>query len=64
MAYTNKIFCARCQKHICREECNPIYIRKKHGYMRIGVLCYDCYVSMLDYLGIAEIYNHKWKLIS
>lgn len=52
----NKIFCTRCNKHICRDECNPLYIRKRHGYKRIGVLCYSCYIEMLEYLGIYE----KW----
>ena len=52
----SKIYCDKCKKHICREENKPIYLRKKGTYKKLFTLCTNCYVEMLEYLGLFE----KW----
>lgn len=50
----SKIYCDKCKKHICREENKSIYLRKKGTYKKLFTLCTNCYVEMLEYLGLFE----------
>lgn len=54
MWYINKIYCDRCNKNISRLESKPIYLRKQRTYKKVFTLCNDCYIEMLDYLGLFE----------
>lgn len=54
MWYLNKIYCDICNKHISRLESVPIYTRKRRTYKKVCTLCFDCYLQMIEYLGIRE----------
>lgn len=54
MGYSNKIYCDICNKHISRLESKPIYTRKRNRYSKVCTLCFDCYLQMIEHLGIRE----------
>ena len=60
--YKNKIYCDRCNKNISRLESKPIYLRKQRTYKKIFTLCNDCYIEMLDYLGLFEKWYQNIKI--